>query len=373
MSILGLSGPTSIGKTLAQALMASAWTSPSPASGGLLKPARVTENSIELVAQGSSGTGLALDELALIDGKTLGQMVYGLAGGQGKARMTAALKLHRQITWRTFVLTSCEQTLEGKITSEKSSKWTGGMAARFPDIDCSGVNAAVMPSTIAAVKGVFENYGHAGPEFIRRFIARGLHRDPAALRDSVTRTAVELANDAVRGSQTRSAEPFAQILVAGELAQELWILPQSLNIAAAVKWAWGEYAESAGAEALKPEDKAEANLRRWVAERFPVAIKNLRDRHAPEWRNNRDTAAWYDANDNAVYLPSDRIVEAAGSVVNERAVARMLRDRNLLARTRKRRLYVEYVPTIGYLKAYALRFDQFAQAPGEPANDAEDA
>jgi Domain of unknown function (DUF927) len=75
--------------------MASAWTSPSLA---LLKPARVTENSIELVAQGSCGTGLALDELALIDGKTFGQMIYALAGGQGKARMTTgatARKLER--------------------------------------------------------------------------------------------------------------------------------------------------------------------------------------------------------------------------------------------------------------------------------------
>jgi hypothetical protein len=53
-----LSGPTSLGKTIAQALMASSWTSPSLTSGGALKPAGVTANSIELVAQGSCGTGL---------------------------------------------------------------------------------------------------------------------------------------------------------------------------------------------------------------------------------------------------------------------------------------------------------------------------
>jgi hypothetical protein len=315
-----------------------------------------------------------LDELALIDGKTLGQVIYALAGGQGKARMTTGTtgrKLERRITWRTFTLTSCEQTLEHKITSEKGGKWTGGMAARFVDIDCSSVNATVSTSTIDAVKGVFENYGHAGPEFVRRLIALDLHRNSAALRAHITRTAVRLARGAARGSQTRSAEPFALILVAGLLARKLKIVPPGLKVVAAVKWAWGEYVQSAGAAALQPEDQAEANLRRWVAERFQVTIKSIR-RTAPEWRNNRDAVAWYE-DKAAVYIPADRIVEACGGVLSELAVARMLRDRNLLARTRKRRLYLEYVPIIGYVKAYALRFDQFAQAPGEPANEAEDA
>jgi hypothetical protein len=244
------------------------------------------------------------------------------------------------------------------------------MAARFIDIDCSGVNAAVMPRVIAAVKGVFENYGHAGPEFVRRLIERGLHRDPTALRDRIIRTAVELTRDAVRGSQTRSAEPFALIWVAGELAKELEILPPSLDIVAVVKWAWGEYAQSAGAEALKPEDKAEANLRRWVAERVAVTIKDV-SHSAPEWRNNREPVGWYD--NGAVYISAAYLVEAAGGVLSEPAIARMLRDRDLLAWPRKGRLHVRYVPKIGYLKAYALRFDQFAQAPDESADDEEEA
>ena len=48
---IDLSGPTSCGKTLGQQLGISVWTSPRLSSGGLLKPARFTQNSIELLAR----------------------------------------------------------------------------------------------------------------------------------------------------------------------------------------------------------------------------------------------------------------------------------------------------------------------------------
>ena len=133
---LNFSGPTSCGKTLAQQIAVSAWTSPRLTSGGLLKPARFTENSIELVARGSNGTVLGIDELALIDGKTLRQVMYGLASGTGKARMTVDLKLRSPIKWMTFILFSSEVSLERKIRSD-GGQWSGGLPARFADVDCT--------------------------------------------------------------------------------------------------------------------------------------------------------------------------------------------------------------------------------------------
>src|SRR5262249_54955123 len=152
------SGPTSVGKTLAQQLGVSIWSSPQLTSGGLLKPARFTENSIELVARASNGLVLGLDELALIEGKILGTIVYGLASGSGKARMTAALKMQRSNTWSTFVSLSCEHPIDKKVTGE-GGKWTGGMAVRFVDIDCGEVSGKVPPATIAEVKAIAQHYG----------------------------------------------------------------------------------------------------------------------------------------------------------------------------------------------------------------------
>jgi hypothetical protein len=377
---LNFSGPSSCGKTLAQQLAVSVWTSPRLTSGGLLRPANFTANSIELLARQSNGTVLGLDELALVDGKTFGQVIYGLAAGVGKARMTVGLKLHRSIKWSTFVVLSCERTLEQKIRSD-GGRWSGGMAARFADLDCSDVNRKVPAKTITTIGGVTRNYGEAGIAFIRRFMAAGLHRDPDALRRRVVAMANKLASGEVtddnggepveahvEGAQVRAALPFALLQICGQLALQFEVLPKTTKVKKAVKWAWSGFAESTGAGALDPEQQAEANLRRHVAEHRDITIKktepNRQDPH-----NNRDAVGWYD--DNAVYIPVDRIAEAAGGVLSERAIGRMLKDRDLLARHKGDRLTVKYVPKIGYVPSYALKLSQFGPTAAFESDDDE--
>ena len=46
--------------------------------------------------------------------------------------------------------------------------------------------------------------------------------------------------------------------------------------------------------------------------------------------NNRETLAWYDP--DAIYIPTSRLREAAGSVLTEREIAQALDPRGLLAR-----------------------------------------
>jgi hypothetical protein len=364
------SGPSSCGKTLAQQLGVSVWTSPRLTSGGLLKPARFTTNSIELLARQSNGLVLGLDELALIDGRTLAQVIYGLAAGVGKARMTVGSKLDYQIKWATFVLLSCEQTLEVKINSERG-KWTGGMAARFVDVDCSDINRAVAQDTIAAIRRIERHYGVAGPEFIRRFKTAGLHLERDGLRQRIVKRAGELADGDgdVPGSHKRAALPLALIETAGRIAKQLEILPPTVDVDAAVTWAWAGYSQSAGAAALSPEDQADANLRRWVAERYAVTIKNV-NRHTKEWNNNREAVGWYD--NQAVYVPADRIVDACGSGLSQRAIGHMLADRQLLIKGRKDRLpTVNYVPGLGlYVTCFALKSAEFAPQELDTDDDA---
>jgi hypothetical protein len=361
---VNFSGPSSCGKTLTQQLGVSVWTSPRLTSGGLLKPARFTANSIELLARQSNGLVLALDELALIDGRTLAQVIYGLAAGVGKARMTVGSKLEHQIKWATFVLLSAEQTLELKINNEHG-RWTGGMAARFVDIDCSGVNRKVPQETIATIRQIEQHYGEAGPEFIRRFKAEGLHLDRERLRQRVVMRAGELAHGDVTGSHKRAALPLALIELGGTLAKQLGILPQFVDVDAAIRWAWTGYSESTGAEALKPEDQADQKLRSWVASRYAVTIKSVK-RGAREWGNNREAVGWYDK--EAVYVPAERIVEACGGLLSERAIGHMLADRALLAKRRPDRPTVGYVAGLRlYVTCFALKAAEFA--PEEPEDE----
>jgi hypothetical protein len=75
----------------------------------------------------------------------------------------------------------------------------------------------------------------------------------------------------------------------------------------------------------------------------------------------RDAVAWYD--NSAVYLPTERIREAAGGALKELLIAKALNERGLLAkRGSTTRLAVGYVPKVGYIQAYALSRTHFGRS-----------
>jgi hypothetical protein len=82
--------------------------------------------------------------------------------------------------------------------------------------------------------------------------------------------------------------------------------------------------------------------------------------------NNREAVAWYD--ENTIYLPSRRIVEAAGGVLKEQRIAAVLdKEGHLSRRGGPKRIAIRYVPKIGHVNCYALRRSQF----GRPDKDTE--
>jgi hypothetical protein len=76
-------------------------------------------------------------------------------------------------------------------------------------------------------------------------------RNPEELRRQVNRAAGLIAQEAV-GTRIRAATPFALLLVAGELAKALDIIPAAADIRKAVLWAWERYLGSSEAVALEP-------------------------------------------------------------------------------------------------------------------------
>jgi len=356
------SGDTSLGKTTSQQIGVSAWSSPNQSAGGLLKSMRATENALEVLARDSSGTLLALDETAHADGKVIGRMIYSLAADVGKSRMRPDSSLRRPYNWSTYLFLSGEKGLEQKVRDD-GGQWTGGMAVRVPDVDVSGVNAAVAPHTIDAIKQIFVHYGHAGPAFVRALVASGLHREPDLLKGRITTTARALAGEGAHSAKLRAAIPFAFPAVGGALAQEFGILPREANVAGAVKWAWERFCDSADALALDPAQLAVVNIRQYIAERWDVTIKDVK---ALSGINNREAVGWYDQ--DTVYLPTNRIVAAAGGVLKEqRIVAALDQGGHLSRRGGLTRIAIRWVPKIGRVDCYALRRSQF----GRTDNDVE--
>ncbi|KQT56093.1 hypothetical protein ASG52_24550 [Methylobacterium sp. Leaf456] len=363
---INLSGMTSGGKTTAQRLAVSAWSRAAlDQRESLLQSARATANGIELMAARSNGTVLALDELGHVHGKELGRIIYSLASGVGKTRMGAEAQLRTSYTWSVFVIFSAEKSLEEKVRGD-GGEWAGGMAVRIPDVDISGINRAVDQAVLDQIGAIDRNFGHAGPAFVEALIAAGLHLKASEIRQGITQAAQAIAGAGADGKHVRAALPFAILSTAGKLAQRLGVLPEAVDVGRAVRWAWERFTKSTDAVALDPEQQATTNLRAWIAERWGSSIHPTMpdDGARPP---NRDALGWYD--ETAVYLPAQRIVEAAGGALKEIEIGRALDAQGFIAKTKDADCYfVSFVPKIGKIKAYALSRSAFGRTTrDEPA------
>ena len=326
----------------------------------LFQSARSTVNATELAASRATGTVLVLDELAHMSGKEVESLIYAFASGTGKRRMTADASARNSYSWSTFVVLSSESSLREKIEAD-DGEWTAGMATRIVDIDVTGVNRRVSADVLAAMGQIDKHFGHAGPIFVQRLIAAGLHRKPDVLRHEILELAKALAGVGADSATLRAALPFAILHMAGELAKKFQVLPDTLDVNAIVQWAFRHFQESNDAVALTPGLQAEANLRTWISERFGSSIHPTTPRY--EIRH-RDAVGWYD--EDAVYIPRERLREAAGTNLKEKQIALHLDAAGHLARREdEKRRYVRYVRGVGHVDCYALRRPEFGRSPVE--------
>jgi hypothetical protein len=353
---LNVSGLSTSGKTTAQKLGVSVWSrAASHVRDSLLQSARTTVNAAESAAARANGTILALDELAHVSGKELAKVIYMLAGNVGKRRMAADGATRERHSWSTFVLLSSELSLEEKITAD-GGEWTAGMAARIPDVDVTGVNRQVDRHILDRIEAIDVHFGRAGPAFVRELIAAGLHQRPGDLRATILEHAIRIAGQEADSATRRAAQPFAVVLTAGKLAQSLGLFPDTADVDETVRWAWDRFKQSSDAVALDPEEQAISAIRAYIAERWGASIQRVDDEQRP-----RDAVGWYD--DTTVYLPTARLREAADGTLKESEVAKALAAKGLLTKTKdNKRRYVEYVPKIGHVKAYALRRPEFGRS-----------
>ncbi len=101
-------GLSSKGKTTALQVAASVCgkVATSPGEDSYLLNWKSTANSFEDVAQSHNDCVMVIDELGQADAKTVGDICYMLANGQGKARMG-----HAKRSWRVMFITSGEISL----------------------------------------------------------------------------------------------------------------------------------------------------------------------------------------------------------------------------------------------------------------------
>lgn len=207
-----LTGRSSIGKTVALQAAANVWGRPD--ATGCLKSFNTTINAIEGLAEGHSGIGLTLDEMKKADPTMLRQSIYLLANGRGKERMKSNADMIRQRNWLLNTLTSSEKTIEDLFDAEGQHQ-AAGQVVRFIDVRAEPLLPVLSLDDVKRFeRALFDSYGVAGPEFVRRLIAMP---DGEAYRlwGDATRTLYAGADARIE----RAAAGFALLIVAGRIME----------------------------------------------------------------------------------------------------------------------------------------------------------
>jgi len=223
-----LRGVSSKGKSTLQKLASSVWGSPA-----FKHSWRATDNALEAVASCCNDTLLVLDEIHEVKPQIIGEIVYMLANGSGKQRMSSGGRAASQENWRVIFLSSGEISLQEHMASG-NKKIQAGQDIRLLDIGADGRahgafddlhDAKDANSFVKQLEtAVTLNYGHAGKRFVERL---GKNIDRTDALSKMMDIFVETANDRFDlsgdGQVQRALRRFALVACAGELATKFGV------------------------------------------------------------------------------------------------------------------------------------------------------
>lgn len=206
-----IAGESSTGKTTATRVAVSSFGKPD--HNGLIRNWNSTGNAqLKLVAD-NFGVPITLDEAS---SKTQGDfttIIYQLAEGQDKSRLTKESEMKEQATWNTTIISTAEHKL-----TEKSAK-NNGITVRLPEF----VNKTWTESAdhAQALKvGVSEHYGHSGVFFVKFLLVHAQQKEDILQKYTKWKQEFEenfIVKDEFSG---RLAEKYAIILLTAELFNE---------------------------------------------------------------------------------------------------------------------------------------------------------
>lgn len=240
-------GQSSKGKTTALYVGCSVWGKPS----NYCKTWKSTGNALEHTAYIHNDGFLALDEIGEVaNPKELGNMVYMIANGKGKARLTKQITAKPSYTWKVIFLSTGEKSLK-ELMQENGQKTKLGQEIRLIDIDIDQSEYGLFDQIDFAENGAKQSrllversnqsYGVAGMEWLKYLTSnKGSAINQA--KQLLEQYNLELAAEHKQGHIVRVANAFALIAVAGELATQAgitgWQTGTAFNAVKTVFNAW---------------------------------------------------------------------------------------------------------------------------------------
>ena len=218
-----IKGGSSKGKSTALNLASSVWGNPKQ----FYRTWRATGNALEHTAYMHNDSFLVLDEIGEIaNPKELGNVVYMLANGLGKGRMTKQITAKPMHQWKVIFLSSGEKSLKD-IMTEQGQKAKLGQEIRLADIDIDQSEYGVFDcidfaedgakQAIELSKRMADCYGVAGIAWLEYLTSNKAEHIGEAM-ELLEKYRQALTVNQSQGHIVRVANYFALVATAGELA-----------------------------------------------------------------------------------------------------------------------------------------------------------
>jgi uncharacterized protein (DUF927 family) len=225
-----LYGDSSGGKTTHLQVAASIYGGPR-----LVRSWRSTDNALESIAAAHSDGVLVLDEIGMCDPRIIGETVYMLGNGTGKARANDRGQAGRQVQeWRLLFLSTGEKTLAQHM-ADANKELKAGMEIRMLAVPADASKGLGMFDVLSgfedaaalsdALKArVAKYYGTPLTAFLSALCKPGeMLGWTAILRRTVERFIAKALPASASGQAHRAAARFGLAAAAGELATALGV------------------------------------------------------------------------------------------------------------------------------------------------------
>lgn len=242
-----IKGGSSKGKSTALNLASSIWGNPKQ----FYRTWKATGNALEHTAYMHNDGFLVLDEIGEITNpKELGNIIYMLANGSGKARMTKQITPRTTHQWKVIFLSSGEKGLK-EIMHEQGQKAKLGQEIRLADIDidqseygvfdCIDFAEDAAKQAIELSKRMADCYGVAGIAWLEYLTSNKAEHIGEAM-ELLEQYRQALTLNQSQGHIVRVANYFALVATAGELATKAnitgWKAGTAFNAVAKVFNQW---------------------------------------------------------------------------------------------------------------------------------------
>ncbi|MCL2872596.1 MAG: DUF927 domain-containing protein [Betaproteobacteria bacterium] len=393
-----LRGESSVGKTCALKVAASVF-------GGddFLCRWRLTDNAMENVAAQHSDTVLVLDEIAMADAKTVGEIAYMLANETGKVRMSRTGAPRAALTWRLLFLSSGEKSLADHM-GEVNKRSCAGQEVRVCDL----------PADASVGMGLFETlHDFADAEALHRWFMEKVREYHGAVgiawleklvsdQDDLPKRIRELRCSfldglipaGASGQVHRAANRFALVAAAGEIASSYGLTgwPEGEAIKAA-KSCFAAWLDARGGVAPTEEMQMMAQARHHFEQgdnRYQWWHRTLEDRapnvvgrcgfkrkfrnDKPYDKDDKESTATPDELTLKYYVLPESFITEVCKGFDHKAVCKLLRARGVLECSKDGFKVKERLPGLGNTRCYRINLTALFASNGdsEPLTTASD-